>query len=237
MACWKIAPALATGCTIVIKPADETPLSVLKLAELAQEAGYPAGVLNVITGAGSTVGAALSSHPQVNKLTFTGSTKVGQTIGRAAMDNMTRVTLELGGKSPVLILEDANLDEAIVGAAQAIFFNHGQVCSAGSRLYVHRKHYEKVVQGIADIANNMKLGNAMDPSVDMGPLISQKQQNSVQRFIDQGRAEGARILCGGESFGPGYFVRPTVICDIKQDSTLVQDEIFGPVWLPPFRPH
>ncbi|AKX44594.1 aldehyde dehydrogenase [Thiopseudomonas alkaliphila] len=229
LACWKIAPALATGCTIVIKPADETPLSLLKLAELVKEAGYPAGVLNVITGPGSVVGAALSSHPQVNKLTFTGSTQVGQTIGKAAMDNMTRVTLELGGKSPVLVLEDANLEEAIAGAAQAIFFNHGQVCSAGSRLYVHRKHYETVVQGIAEIANNMKLGNAMDPSVDMGPLISKKQQNSVQRFIDQGRAEGARIVCGGESFGPGFFVKPTVIADVKQDSELVQEEIFGPV--------
>ncbi|MFT0212308.1 aldehyde dehydrogenase family protein [Pseudomonas sp. F1_0610] len=229
LACWKIAPALATGCTIVIKPADETPLSVLKLAELVKEAGYPAGVVNVITGPGSVVGSALTSHPQVNKLTFTGSTQVGQTIGKVAMDNMTRVTLELGGKSPVLILEDANLEEAIAGAAQAIFFNHGQVCSAGSRLYVHRKHYETVIKGIADIANGMKLGNAMDPSVDMGPLVSKKQQNNVQAYIDQGKAEGARILCGGESFGPGYFVRPTVIADVKQDSKLVQEEIFGPV--------
>lgn len=229
LACWKIAPALATGCTIVLKPADETPLSVLKLAELVKEAGYPAGVVNIITGTGSEVGDALSRHPDVNKLTFTGSTRVGQLIGCNAMQHMTRVTLELGGKSPVIILEDANLDEAIAGAAQAIFFNHGQVCSAGSRLYVQRSIYDKVTEGIAEIARQMKLGNGMDPEVAMGPMISEKQQKTVQRYIDTGRNEGARILCGGESFGPGYFVKPTVVVDVEQESTLVQEEIFGPV--------
>lgn len=229
LACWKLAPALAAGCTIVMKPADETPMSVLKMAELIKEAGYPGGVFNVITGGAGETGAALSAHPGVNKVTFTGSTNVGKLIGKAAMDNMTRLTLELGGKSPTIVLEDADLDKAIAGAATAIFFNQGQVCSAGSRLYVHRKHFDSVVNGVANIANGMKLGNALDPSVDMGPLISEKQQRQVQNYIDQGRDTGAKILCGGESFGPGHFVKPTVIADVDQQCPLVQEEIFGPV--------
>ncbi|WP_448680349.1 aldehyde dehydrogenase family protein [Pseudomonas nicosulfuronedens] len=229
LACWKLGPALATGCSVVLKPADETPLSALKLAELVLEAGYPAGVFNVVTGAGITAGAALSHHPLVDKLTFTGSTPVGKEIGKAAMDNMTRVTLELGGKSPTIVMADADLATAAAGAAQAIFFNQGQVCCAGSRLYVQRKHFDNVIADIAGIANGMKLGNGLDPSIDMGPLISAKQQKRVFDYIKLGRDKGATIACGGEQFGPGYFVKPTVIVDVDQKNPLVQEEIFGPV--------
>lgn len=229
LACWKLGPALATGCTLVLKPADETPLTALKLAELVLEAGYPAGVFNVVTGTGLNAGVALTRHPGVDKLTFTGSTEVGKQIGKAAMDNMTRVTLELGGKSPTIVMPDANLAEAAAGAAGAIFFNQGQVCCAGSRLYVHRKHFDNVVADIAGIANGMKLGNGLDPSVQMGPLISARQQERVTGYIDLGRELGATIACGGEGFGPGYFVKPTVIVDVDQQHRLVQEEIFGPV--------
>lgn len=229
LACWKLAPALATGCTMVIKPADETPLSAMKLGELMLEAGFPAGVFNVVTGSGAVAGAALSSNPLVDKLTFTGSTEIGKLIGKAAMDNMTRVTLELGGKSPTIVLEDANLETAAAGAANAIFFNHGQVCCAGSRLYVHRKHFDRVIADISGIANSMKLGSGLDASVDMGPLVSAKQQARVFRYIEMGQEMGATIACGGEQFGPGYFVQPTVITDVDQACPLVQEEIFGPV--------
>lgn len=229
LACWKLGPALATGCTIVLKPADETPLSALKLAELVLEAGYPAGVFNVVTGTGIEAGAALTHNPDVDKLTFTGSTEVGKQIGKAAMESMTRVTLELGGKSPTLVLEDADLQQAAAGAASAIFFNQGQVCCAGSRLYVQRKHFDNVIADIANIANGMKLGNGLDPSVAMGPLISARQQERVFGYIERGRELGATIACGGEQFGPGYFVKPTVLVDVDQRGPLVQEEIFGPV--------
>lgn len=229
LACWKVGPALATGCTVVLKPADETPLTALKLAELALEAGYPPGVLNVITGVGAEVGAALAAHPDIDKLTFTGSTAVGKLIGKAAMDSMTRVTLELGGKSPTIVLDDMDPVEAAIGAANAIFFNQGQVCSAGSRLYVQRKQYDRVMAEISSIANNMKLGNGLDSSVDMGPLISAKQQARVSGYIDMGRELGADIACGGTAEGPGFFVRPTLITGLDQTSPLVQEEIFGPV--------
>ncbi|MBS7599399.1 aldehyde dehydrogenase family protein [Pseudomonas sp. RC2C2] len=229
LACWKLGPALATGCTMVLKPADETPLSALKLAELVLEAGYPAGVFNVVTGTGLVAGDALTRNPLVDKLTFTGSTAVGKTIGKIAMDSMTRVTLELGGKSPTIVMADADLASAAAGAASAIFFNQGQVCCAGSRLYVQRKHFDNVVADIAGIANAMKLGNGLDPSVEMGPLISARQQKRVYDYIEQGRSSGATIACGGEQFGPGYFVKPTVIVDVDQRHPLVQEEIFGPV--------
>ncbi|MCC6075376.1 aldehyde dehydrogenase family protein [Pseudomonas sp. GCM10022188] len=229
LACWKLGPALATGCTVVLKPADETPLSAFKLAELVLEAGYPAGVFNVVSGTGAQAGAALTRHPGVDKLTFTGSTEVGKQIGKAAMDSMTRVTLELGGKSPTIVLADADLQQAAAGAAGAIFFNQGQVCCAGSRLYVQRKHFDNVVADIAGIANGMKLGNGLDASVDMGPLISARQQQRVHNYIQLGRELGATVACGGERFGPGYFVQPTVIVDVDQQHRLVQEEIFGPV--------
>ncbi|MCY1394896.1 Phenylacetaldehyde dehydrogenase [compost metagenome] len=229
LACWKLGPALATGCTVVLKPADETPLTALKLAELVLEAGYPSGVFNVVTGTGISAGSALTHNPLVDKLTFTGSTEVGKQIGKAAMDSMTRVTLELGGKSPTIVMADADLASAAAGAASAIFFNQGQVCCAGSRLYVQRKHFDNVVADIAGIANAMKLGNGMDPSVQMGPLISARQQQRVYNYIEMGRDSGATIACGGEQFGPGYFVKPTVIVDVDQNNRLVQEEIFGPV--------
>ncbi|WP_185267340.1 aldehyde dehydrogenase family protein [Halopseudomonas xiamenensis] len=229
LACWKIGPALATGCTVVLKPADETPLTALKLAELVQEAGYPPGVLNVVTGIGAEVGAALSAHPDIDKITFTGSTPVGKLIGKAALESMTRITLELGGKSPTIVLDDMDPMEAAVGAANAIFFNQGQVCCAGSRLYVQRRQFDRVMAEICDIANGMKLGNGLDSSVDMGPLISAKQQARVDGYIEMGRELGATIACGGTSAGPGFFVRPTLITDVDQKCPLVQEEIFGPV--------
>jgi phenylacetaldehyde dehydrogenase len=229
LACWKLGPALATGCTMVLKPADETPLSALKLAELALEAGYPEGVFNVVTGTGITAGSALTHNPLVDKLTFTGSTAVGKQIGKIAMETMTRVTLELGGKSPTIVMADAEMKAAAAGAASAIFFNQGQVCCAGSRLYVQRKHFDNVVADIADIANAMKMGNGLDTTVEMGPLISARQQDLVYGYIEKGRQSGATIACGGEQYGPGYFVKPTVIVDVDQKHSLVQDEIFGPV--------
>lgn len=229
LACWKLGPALATGCTVVLKPAEDTPLTALRLGELALEAGYPPGVLNVVPGLGQDAGAALSSHPGVDKLTFTGSTGVGKLIGKAAMDHMTRVTLELGGKSPTIVLGDANPQEAAEGAANAIFFNQGQVCCAGSRLYVQRKLFDNMVADITSIAENIKLGNGLDPSTEMGPMVSGVQQQRVHGYIEQGRAEGARIVTGGEQFGPGFFVKPTVVVDVDQTSSLVREEIFGPV--------
>lgn len=230
LACWKLGPALATGCTVVLKPAEETPLTALKLAELALEAGYPPGVLNVVTGVGHEAGAALSNHPDVDKLTFTGSTEVGKLIGKAAMDSMTRVTLELGGKSPTIVLDDADVQTAAQGAANAIFFNHGQVCCAGSRLYVQKKHFDNVVADISDIAAGMKLGSGLDPNTQMGPLVSARQQERVCNYIEQGRESGATITAGGGAAdGPGFFVQPTVLVDVDHDATVVQEEIFGPV--------
>ncbi|MFK8399963.1 aldehyde dehydrogenase family protein [Pseudomonas sp. BGr12] len=229
LACWKLAPALATGCTLVLKPADETPLTALRLAELVLEAGFPSGVFNVITGTGIEAGAALASHPGVNKLTFTGSTAVGKQIGKSAMDNLARVTLELGGKSPVIVMPDANLSEAAQGAANAIFANQGQVCCAGSRLYVHRSVFENVVADVAAIAQSIKLGNGLDATSQMGPLISSKQVERVGAYTEIGRKEGAELLCGGRGVGPGYFFQPTVMVNVGQKNTVVQEEIFGPV--------
>lgn len=229
LACWKLAPALATGCTVVLKPAEDTPLTALRLGELALEAGYPPGVLNVVPGLGHDAGAALSSHPGVDKLTFTGSTGVGKLIGKSAMDHMTRVTLELGGKSPTIVLDDANPREAAEGAANAIFFNQGQVCCAGSRLYVQRKLFDNLVADISGIAENIKIGNGLDPLTEMGPMVSSVHQQRVHGYIEKGIAEGARITTGGEQFGPGYFIKPTVMVDADQRSSVVQEEIFGPV--------
>ena len=230
LAVWKLGPALATGCTFVIKPAQETSLSVLRLGELIQEAGYPDGVVNIVTGEGAVAGDALAKHPGVDKLTFTGSTEVGKLIGKAAMDNMTRLTLELGGKSPVIVLPDADLAKTAAGVAMGIFFNSGQVCSAGSRLYVHKKIFDNVVADIANIAKGMKLGQGIDPSVDLGPLISQKQLNRVCGYIDSGISQGARVVTGGGRAGDqGYFVKPTILADVDQSARVVQEEIFGPV--------
>jgi len=230
MAAWKIGPALAAGCAIVLKPAEETPLTALWLAELALEAGLPPGVLNVVTGLGETAGAALASHPGIDKIAFTGSTSVGKLVQRAAVDNMTRVSLELGGKSPVIVLDDADPAQAAAGAAQAIFFNQGQVCTAGSRLYVQKKLFDKVVGELSGIAGAMKLGPGLDPTSQLGPLVSDVQRDRVCGYIESGVKQGAKVASGGARAGDkGYFVQPTVLVDARQDMRVVQEEIFGPV--------
>lgn len=230
MAMWKIAPALACGNTVVLKPAEETPLTALRLAELAIEAGLPPGVLNVVTGDGPDAGASLVAHPGVDKISFTGSTEVGRVIGAQCGRDIRRVALELGGKSPVIVLDDMDIETAIAGAAGAIFFNHGQVCTAGSRLYVARASYDKVVAGVAAIANSTVLGSGLDPASQMGPLVSAHHKERVQKLIATGSAEGAEVVAGGAHDGPGYFVRPTVIANpANKPLTLVREEVFGPV--------
>jgi phenylacetaldehyde dehydrogenase len=230
MAAWKLAPALACGCTVVLKPAEQTPLSALRLAELVMEAGYPVGVVNVVTGMGETAGAALAAHPGVDKIAFTGSTEVGKLIVQAAAGNLKKVSLELGGKSPNVVLADADLDLAIDGAANAIFFNHGQCCVAGSRLFVEKKIYDKVVEGVAERAKKIKVGPGLDPATEMGPLVSQEQLERVTGYLESGVREGARALAGGQRVGKaGYFVAPTVMVDTKPQMKMIQEEIFGPV--------
>ena len=230
MAAWKLGPALATGCTIVLKPAEQTPLSALRLGELIVEAGFPAGVVNIVTGMGETAGAALAAHPGVDKIAFTGSTEVGKLIVQAAAGNLKKVTLELGGKSPNVVLPDADLETAIPGAANAIFFNHGQCCCAGSRLFVHQKIYDRVVEGVAEHAKKIKVGSGFEPDTQMGPLVSKEQLARVTGYLEAGRTEGARAICGGQGRnGGGYFVDPTVIVDARDDMRIVREEIFGPV--------
>jgi phenylacetaldehyde dehydrogenase len=229
IALWKVAPALAAGCTVVLKPSPETPLTALRLAELAIEAGVPAGVLNVICGGGAT-GASLVAHPGVDKISFTGSTATGKAIARAAADNLTRMTLELGGKSPLIVLEDADVDAAAQGAAMGIFFNQGQVCTAGSRLFVHRRIFDRVVHRLAQAAEGMKIGSGFDPSVQLGPLVSKRQMERVMGYVDSARSEGATVLTGGARAGEaGCFVRPTVLVDVTPRMRAVREEIFGPV--------
>lgn len=230
MAAWKLGPALAAGCTIILKPAEQTPMSALRLGELICEAGFPPGVINIVTGLGETAGAALAAHPQVDKIAFTGSTEVGKLIVQAAAKDLRKVSLELGGKSPNIILNDADLDTAIAGAANAIFFNHGQCCCAGSRLYAETKIFDHVVDGIAQAAKNIKLGPGMAPDTQMGPLVSDEQLNRVTGYMQTGLAEGAQALCGGKRAGDrGYFVEPTVLVNTNQSMKVVQEEIFGPV--------
>ena len=229
MAAWKLAPALATGNAVILKPAEQTPLSALRLGELCAEAGLPDGVLNVLTGFGEA-GAALSAHPGVNKVAFTGSTEVGKMIVKAAAGNLKRVSLELGGKSPNIIFEDADIDAAIAGAAQGIFFNQGEVCTAGSRLYVQDRHFDQVVEGISAAAKAIKIGHGMDADTEMGPLVSQEQFDRVTGYLAKGREEGLRATTGGSAIErPGWFVEPTVLVDAKPHHTLVREEIFGPV--------
>lgn len=229
IALWKVAPALAAGCTVVLKPSPETPLTALRLAEIALEAGLPPGVLNVVCGAGAT-GAALVNHPGIDKISFTGSTATGKSIARSSADNLTRMTLELGGKSPLIVLEDADVDMAAQGAAMGIFFNQGQVCTAGSRVYVQRKIFDQVVQRLAHAAEGMKVGSGFDPSVQLGPLVSRRQMARVMGYIDGARREGATVLTGGERLGEsGCFVKPTVLINVNPDMTAVREEIFGPV--------
>lgn len=230
MAAWKLAPALTAGCTIVLKVAEETPLSALRLGEILLEAGLPDGVVNIVTGFGETAGAALAAHPLVDKIAFTGSTDVGRLIVKAAAGNLKKVSLELGGKSPNIVLKDADLDVAIPGAAHAIFFNHGQCCNAGSRLYVEQEIFDEVSEGVANIANKIKLGSGLDPQTEMGPLVSNTQFNRVCGYLDSGYQEGAKAICGGKKReGAGYFVEPTVLVNANQQMKIVQEEIFGPV--------
>lgn len=226
----KLAPALAAGCTIVLKPAEDTSLTAVRLLELMLEAGLPAGVVNLVTGFGAEAGAALAEHRGVDKVAFTGSTATGRAIIDAAKGNFKRVSLELGGKSPVIILPDADLDLAIPGAANAIFFNGGQVCIAGSRLYVHADVFDRVVEGVAAYGAGMALGHGLDQATQMGPLISAKHAAKVATYVSESRAAGASVLSGGEVLGPnGSFVSPSVITGVRPDMRIVQEEVFGPV--------
>jgi phenylacetaldehyde dehydrogenase len=230
MAAYKLAPALAVGCTVVLKPAEQTPLSALLLGQLIQEAGFPDGVVNILTGFGETAGAALSGHPRVDKVSFTGSTEVGRLIVGQAAGNLKRVSLELGGKSPNIIFADADLKRALPAACDAIFFNQGQACCAGSRLYVERPVLDEVVDGIAARARKIRLGPGLDEDTEMGPLVSAEQLDRVLSYIGSGRDEGGTVVTGGErDGGDGYFIRPTVLADLPPGARAVREEIFGPV--------
>jgi phenylacetaldehyde dehydrogenase len=229
MAAWKLGPALTTGNCVVLKPAEQTPLTALRLAELIAEAGIPDGVVNVVPGYGETAGAALAAHDDVDKVAFTGSTEVGKLIVQAAAGNLKKLTLELGGKSPNIVFDDADTS-AVEGAANAIFFNHGQCCVAGSRLFVQEDKFDEVVNGVAEIAKGIKLGAGMDSGTQMGPLVSEEQFRRVTGFLESGREDGATTLAGGGRFGErGYFVEPTVITNTRPEMKIVREEIFGPV--------
>ena len=230
MAVWKVAPALATGCTVVLKPAEQTPLTALLLAELVLDAGFPPGVLNVVTGIGAAAGAALSRHPGVDKIAFTGSTTVGKAIGIEAMKNMTRTSLELGGKSPVVVLDDIDPEFIGVGMLRALFFNSGQQCVAGSRLYLPRGRYDEYLARVTFLADSLRIGSPFDSNVHLGPLISAAQRDRVCGYIESGRAQGAEVVLGGHAIdSPGYFVEPTILANTTHEMTVVQEEIFGPV--------
>ena len=227
---WKIAPALACGCTLIVKPAEITPLTALRVGELALEAGVPPGVLNIVTGKGRVVGDALVAHPGVDKVTFTGSPSVGRGILQGAAGNFKRVTLELGGKSANVIFADANLDNAVRAAASGIFFNTGQVCSAGSRILAHRDVYDEVVERLVVRANAIKVGDPSLRETSMGPLVSAAQMKTVLDYVDIGRSEGASLVAGGARIGEkGYFVQPTVFANVEHEMRISQEEIFGPV--------
>jgi phenylacetaldehyde dehydrogenase len=230
MAVQKIAPALAAGCTLVLKPAEQTSLSALRLADLVAESGIPAGVVNIVTGLGETAGYRLVRHPDVDKIAFTGSTEVGKLINRATTDTLKRVTLELGGKSPVIVLPDVDISKTAAGAARSIFSNAGQVCIAGSRLYAHRDIFDQLLEKVAEAATGFKVGPSLAPDTMMGPLVSTEQRERVMDYIDQGRKAGASVLHGGDApGGDGYFVNPTILVDVNPEMSVVREEIFGPV--------
>jgi phenylacetaldehyde dehydrogenase len=230
MAAWKLAPALAVGCTCILKPAEQTPLTALKLGELIQEAGFPDGVVNIVAGFGETAGAALASHPDVDKIAFTGSTEVGKLIANAATGNLKKVSLELGGKSPNVIFADADLNTAIPGSASAIFFNQGQICTAGSRLFVHKSIFDRVVEGVAGETRKFQVGPGMNESTNLGPLVSKEQLSRVCGYLDSGANDGAKAVVGGHRIGDtGYFVEPTILVDVKPHMKVVREEIFGPI--------
>ncbi len=230
MAAWKLGAALATGCTIVLKPAEQTPLSALYLGQLALVAGFPPGVLNVIPGFGETAGSPLVDHPDVDKIAFTGSTSVGKMIMRQASGTVKKISLELGGKSPNIILPDADMSKAIPGALMGIMFNQGQVCCAGSRLYIQKKSYDNVVADLVSHAKNIKQGAGLDPSTQIGPLVSSEQMERVGGYIEKGKSEGAEVVTGGNyGQGEGYFVTPTIFAGVEDEMTIAKEEIFGPV--------
>jgi aldehyde dehydrogenase (NAD+) len=231
MQSWKLAPALATGNTVVMKPAEQTPLSALRIGELLLEAGYPEGVVNILPGFGPTAGAALAHHMDVDKVAFTGSTEVGRLImTAAAQSNLKRVTLELGGKSPNIIFEDTDLDAAVEGAHMGIFVNQGQSCCAGSRVFVEEKIYQQFVEKSVARAAKRRVGDPLDPTTDQGPQVDQSQFDRIMGYIESGRNEGATLACGGERVGNrGYFIRPTIFADVQDDMKIAREEIFGPV--------
>jgi len=231
MAAWKLAPALAMGCTVVLKVAEETPLSALKLGECLQQAGIPDGAVNIVTGFGETAGAALAAHNGVDEIAFTGSTEVGRKIVQASTNDLKKVSLELGGKSPNIVLADADLETAIAGAANAIFFNQGQCRSAGSRLFVQETIYDEVIEGVVEQARQIKLGPGLDPSTDMGPLVSEQQHRRVSEYLNVGEQEGTKRLSAGTrpSDSRGYFVEPTILAGARAGMRVVEEEIFGPV--------
>jgi len=229
VAVWKIAPALTAGCTVILKPAEQTPLTALRLGQLVQEAGLPDGVVNVLTGFGAA-GAAIAAHPDVDKVSFTGSTEVGKLIVQAAAGNLKRLSLELGGKSPAIVFPDADMDIAIPGTASAIFYTSGQCCTAGSRLYIHKKVFDRVLAGIAGEAGKLRLGHGLDPESNLGPVISDEQLQRITGYIAAGKRDGAEIVAGGRRVGDtGYFVEPTILAKTRPEMSVVREEIFGPV--------
>jgi phenylacetaldehyde dehydrogenase len=226
----KLSPALAAGCSIVLKPAEQTPFTALWLAARFEECGVPAGVINVVTGDGKLVGSSLASHEDVDKVSFTGSTEVGKQVARAATGNLKKVTLELGGKSPVLVLPDADIDRAAAAICDGIFINAGQMCIAGSRVYAHTSIIDKLTERLVEGANVLRVGPALDPATTMGPLISETQLARVEKMVQAGVADGAQLLAGGHRVqGPGYYFAPTVLRDPPANSVVVREEIFGPV--------
>jgi aldehyde dehydrogenase (NAD+) len=231
---WKIGPAIATGCAVVLKPAEEAPLTPLRLGEILMDAGVPPGVVNIVPGYGETAGAALAEHPDVDKVAFTGSHFTGQSIVRASAGNLKRVSLELGGKSPDIVFSDADLETAVPGAGMAVFANSGQICSAGTRLFVEKKIYDEFTDRVAAFGKSLKVGNGLDPDTQIGPLVSEQQYERVTGYLSTGRQEGARPLTGGAAlteghFAKGYFVPPTVFADVNDNMRIAQEEIFGPV--------
>lgn len=230
MACLKLAPALAAGCTVVLKPAEETPLSAVILGRLIGEAGFLAGVVNIVNGVGSEAGAALVSHPDIAKISFTGSTEVGKMIASECSDSLKKVSLELGGKSPVIVFPDADMSKTVPGVAMATFFLQGQNCMAGTRIFVHRDIYEPLLEGLAALTAGMKMGHGLEAGTILGPLVSAKQQERVMGYIADGKACGARLITGGDEWdGAGHFVRPTIFADVDPSMRIVREEIFGPV--------
>jgi len=229
-ACWKMAASLAAGCTIVVKPAEITPLATLYFATLAEKAGLPPGVLNVVTGGGREIGARLAGHPDINKVSFTGSTNVGRSVGVAASQALSPATLELGGKSAMIAFEDADLEALAEGTKWSVYFNAGQVCSAGTRVYIHRSIWDEALEAIRKVATGMKIGPGLDPESEVGPVVSRAQFDSIMNYIQIGLDEGAELICGGKAIdGEGYFIEPTLFATGDNRARIVQEEIFGPV--------